>query len=252
MGKKEKIIITILLAIILLLIIAYLMYQNVYLSSLPSETGIIVKKDDKEIILKDSKDTTKISYIISTEKDTPIIKDVSGKKINYSNLNVGDEIRINYKNEQDVDLLSQNTINNIKLIQVIEDNSDNHMTKDDLSYNYYSATLYNYVEKILNFCVSETNSNYPIDDFFSTDVKIKITKKDNDSTEQIIKQYESSEITCKKYLESEYIIVLNNVLYSELQDELEIGKYILRIENENEGVIKIPFEKNEENFLQWN
>ena len=252
MGKKEKIIITVLLAIILLLIIAYLLYQNVYLSSLPSETGIIVKKDDNEVMIKYSEDTTTISCKLDVEKNKPVIKNIDGKRINYSDLNIGDKIKINYIDRKDKVDYTPEIINNIKLIKVVEDNSDNHMTEEELNYNYFFTKLLNPTEGKLTLSVKQTNTDYPIDNFFSSDITVKILKKDDDNTEKIIERFEFSDITYDKNIESEYTIILDKVIYDELQKELEIGKYILKIENENGDFIKIPFEKNEENFLQWN
>ena len=142
-------------------------------------------------------------------------------------------------------------INNIKLIKVVEDNSDNHMTEEELNYNYFFTKLLNPTEGKLTLSVKQTNTDYPIDNFFSSDITVKILKKDDDSTEKIIEQFEFSDITCNKNIESEYTIILDKVIYDELQKELEIGKYILKIENENEDFIKIPFEQSETKSLHW-
>ena len=167
-------------------------------------------------------------------------------------LNIGDTINAIYI-ENDVIFYSNfyPKIGNIKLIKVIEDNSDNHMTEDDLNYNYYATQLSLSNGKNLAFIVYETNENYPIKNFFSSDIEIKIIKKEENNQKRIVKHYKSSEISYQKHIdERRYKITIDNANYFELEDELEEGKYVLRIENANGNIIKIPFERNPYNF-QW-
>ena len=254
MKIKLKNIIIVILILAIFCVLMYITYEKIYLSKLPFVTGIIVYKDNEKITLKSSADTTELECNLDIKNDKMKVKDINGKEINISNLNIGDTIKALYKVENKVDFAigyHPKKINNIKIIKVIEDNSDNHMTEDDLSYNYYLSQLSLSDEKNLAFIVNETNGNYPIKNFFSSDIEIKIVKKEENEQERIIKQYKSSEIFYKKYIDdSSYKITINSTKYFELEDELEEGKYVLRIENENGDIIKIPFEKNQYNF-QW-
>ncbi len=252
MKKKLKIILIVLLVLVVLCALMYVIYEN--LSKIHSVTGIIVYKNNDRITLKSSVDTTELEYILNVINDKPKVKDINGKKISVSNLNIGDTINAIYKVENDVNIDSSShpkIIDNIKLIKAIEDNSDNHMTEDDLSYNHYITQLSLSNGKNLSFIVYETNENYPIKNFFSSDIEIKIVKKEENNQKIIVKHYKSSEISYQKYIdEKRYKITIDNANYFELEDELEEGKYILRIENANGDIIKIPFERNQYNF-QW-
>ena len=252
MKNKLRVIIIVLLVLVVLCALMYVIYEKTYLSKLHSITGIIVYKDNDEITLKSSVDTTELEYILNVKNDKPKVKDINGKKISISNLNIGDTINAIYI-ENDVIFYSNfyPKIGNIKLIKVIEDNSDNHMTEDDLNYNYYATQLSLSNGKNLAFIVYETNENYPIKNFFLSDIEIKIVKKEENNQKRIVKHYKSSEISYQKHIdERRYKITIDNANYFELEDELEEGKYVLRIENANGNIIKIPFERNPYNF-QW-
>ncbi len=255
MKNKLRIIIIVLLVLVVLCALMYVIYESIYLSKLPFVTGIIVYKDNEEITLKSSVDTTELEYILDIKNDKMKVKDINGKEISISNLNIGDTIKALYKVKNKVDFAigyHPEKINNIKMIKVIGDNSDNHMTEDDLSYNYYLSQLSLSNEKKLALIVNETNGNYPIKNFFSDEIKIKIVKKEDNEQEKIVKQYETSEISYNKLLdETEYKITINSANYFELEDELEVGKYVLRIENKKGDIIKIPFEINKSGNLQW-
>lgn len=255
MKNKLRIIIIVLLVLIVLCALMYVIYEKIYLSKLPSVTGIIVYKDNEEITIKSSVDTTELEYNLDIENDKMKVKDINGKEISISNLNIGDTIKALYKVENNVDFAlayHPEKINNIKIIKVIEDNSDNHMTEDDLSYNYYVTQLSLSNEKNLAFIVYETNGNYPIKTFFSSDIEIKIVKKEENDQKIIVKHYKSSEISYKKYIDDRgYKITIDNANFFELEDELEEGKYVLRIENKNGDIIKIPFKKNQSGSFQW-
>ena len=246
MKKKLKIIIIVVLVLAVLCALMYVICEKIYLSKLPSVTGIIVYKDNESIILKNSIDTTQIKYNLEIRDDKMKVKDINGKEISISNLNIGDTISAIYKIEQEV--IFENPygiINNIEIIKVIEDNGDNHMTEDDLRYNHYSAQISLSNEKNLAIIVYENNTNYPIKNFFSNEIEIKIVKKEENGQQREIKKYESSEISYNKYIDDKmYKITINSAKYFELRDELEVGKYVLRIENKNGDIIKIPFEKN--------
>ena len=143
MKKKLKVLLLIVFFIALLIMI-FVIY-NLIKKQNDSEfyeldvTGIIVKNDNEEIFIKNSVDTTNISYSINLGKNKATIKNINGKKINYSKLNIGDKIKIFYKKEKSQILIADTVkqIENIKLIQVIEDNGDNHITKEDIRFSNF-------------------------------------------------------------------------------------------------------------------
>ena len=92
MNKKRVIIVTLILVI--LFIILYVVYQEISLALLPNVTGIVVDKNDKTITIKESVDTTQISYELCIENEKPKVKNINGKEINLSSLNIGDNLKI--------------------------------------------------------------------------------------------------------------------------------------------------------------
>ena len=247
MKSKLKNIIIVTLILTILAIVAYIAYIKIsyYISLSSSTTGIIVNIDDKIITIKNSIDTTEIKYEIYLDEKEPKVKNINGKKIELSNLNIGDKIKVEYRQYDYKIAYTPPRIYNVKSIQVIEDNSDNHLTKDDLSYNYYTVNYFISNGEELGLTINSKN-------FLSDEIKISIIEKGNNAgiENQEIRHFENSELSLKEYESGSVDIILNNFKYKELEN-LKIGKYILRIENGKEDTIKIPFEINKSGTIQW-
>ena len=247
MKSKLKNIIIVTLILTILAIVAYIAYIKIsyYISLSSSTTGIIVNIDDKIITIKNSIDTTEIKYEIYLDEKEPKVKNINGKKIELSNLNIGDKIKVEYRQYDYKIAYTPPRIYNVKSIQVIEDNSDNHLTKDDLSYNYYTVNYFISNGEELGLKINSKN-------FLSDEIKVSIIEKDSDigNENQEIRHFENSELSLKEYEIGSADIILNNFKYKELEN-LKIGEYILRIENGKEDTIKIPFEINKSGTIQW-
>lgn len=239
---KNILIVTLILAILAVVTYTVCIY---YISLLNNTVGIIVKINDKVITIKDSTDTTEIKYEIYLEEKEPKIKNINGKKIELSDLNIGDKIKIEYKQYDYKIAYIPQRIYNVKSIQVIEDNSDNHLEKDDLIYNYYTASYFISDGEELGLTINSKN-------FLSDEIKVSIIEKDDNAEieNQEIRHFENSELSLKEYESGSVDIILNNFKYKELEN-LKIGKYILKIDNGKEDIIKIPFEINKSGTLQW-
>ena len=258
MKKKLKVLLLIVFFIALLIMI-FVIY-NLIKKQNDSEfyeldvTGIIVKNDNEEIFIKNSVDTTNISYSINLGKNKATIKNINGKKINYSKLNIGDKIKIFYKKEKSQILIADTVkqIENIKLIQVIEDNGDNHITKEDIRFSNFLGYFITPTKGKITLKLYPVNVNYTIENFLSKGIKIKIIKKadENDNEDKEIKQFESNEITCRKMLDIEYNIILDTYSFSDMKN-LNIGKYQLKIENTNGEIIILPFVINQYGEINW-
>ena len=243
--KLKNIVIVALILVILAVLVIVTCKIFYHLSLLSSTTGIIVKIDDDIVTIKNSIDTTEIKYHIYLEEKEPKIKNINGKKIKLSDLNIGDKIEVKYKQYEYKIAYIPPRIFNVRSIQVIEDNSDNHLTKDDLSYNYYTVNYFISNGEELGLTINSKN-------FLSDEIKISIIEKGNNAgiENQEIRHFENSELSLKEYESGSVDIILNNFKYKELEN-LKIGKYILRIENGKEDTIKIPFEINESGTIQW-
>ena len=130
------------------------------------------------------------------------------------------------------------TLNNIKLIQVVESNKDNHMSNDELSYNNFIITKFQFENDCITLGIDMVNEYS--EDYLSGNCRIiqKNETINNGNIENIT--IEPSQISFRKLSKCDIEININT--YG-LTNELERGKYIFIFENEELGVIKIPFEK---------
>lgn len=238
-NKLKFIIIVILIVIIISFIAIYVIYKN----SMTYKVGIIIYKEGENIILKNSVDTTAKSCAFST-KENATIKDINGKKINFSDLNVGDTIKILYKKKMKSISVYPETIENIKLIQVIEDNSDGHLTEYDLSYNDFLIYGITFEKDSIRFTIT-TADRMRLDkipnDYSSTECSI-VEKADN------VKYIDSDAILSNKLQDGSVKITIN---VPNLTEGMDKGKYVFKFSNKELGLIKIPFEINQSGTLQW-
>ena len=267
MKKKSKIIILAALALIVSLILIYIVHQNIEKSKLEKElnefvtahaTGMVVSKtrynkDITRITLKEREDSTRMTYRFSIASNTTI-KDINGEEIQVSELNLGDKIYITYEDKvmkEDIYYYPQ-SLYNIKSIEVVEDNSDNHLTEDDLSYNNFELTGIEFRKDRILFDVKNLHTEKFPNDFSST--ICKIMKKANDGTKNVEEALSINPTAISSangyssssgYSEGEIKIAV-----PDLEEELETGEYIFRFENEELGLIKIPF-KITELGLYW-
>ena len=245
--KLIKNIIVIILIIIILGFIAYSIYWKLPNSLI--KTGIIVSNENGKVIVKSSVDTTKIDFIFYENNDIKV-KNIDGKRIDISDLNIGDKIKVNYKEEKIKRALHifPTEIKNIKLIEKIESNNDNHFTEDDLLYNnfeiYTNFKSKDSITLIINQYSDDIEGSLPIN------LEAKILKISNENTSEYIeiKQYNDDEISYNIFTKFESNIEIQNK-----NDEmnLEIGKYVLRIEGDKLGVIKVPFEIDNNNNILY-
>ncbi len=241
MKKTVKGIIKAILIIVLIIIAIYVTYEKIILPRLPGVRGIIVAKDDKTITLKSSVDSTERSCILKIEKN-PIIKDVGGRKIDISDLNIGDKIHATYGREGEVEMsmyaTNPPTYSDIKFIQVEESNQDKHIPEEELTYNKFIITKFEFENNYI------TLNTYMLDDYPYDYLSgnCRIVKKginDQDTEEKII---DSTQISLKKRSDHDLEININFDTYN-LINELKTGKYIFIFESDELGLIKIPFEK---------
>lgn len=257
MNKNKKIIIGIL--VVVLVVISVVVIYNLIKNQKDSKfyeavvTGIVVKNDNGKIFIKGSVDTTNISYSIDLSKDKATIKDINEKKIDYSKLNIGDKIKIFFKKEKIEVLVAEivKEIKNINLIQVIEDNSDNHMTKEDLRFSNFLGYFIAPTKGKITIRLYPVNVNNTIESFLSKGINIKIIKKaDSDNENKEIKQFEPTEFTCEKRLDFEYNIILDTYTFNDMKN-LGLGKYQLKIENTTGEIMILPFEINQYGQINW-
>ncbi len=233
MKKSLKII----LIIVFIIVVIYITYENIILPRLPRVEGIIVAKDNKTITLKDSVDSTERSYILNIGKK-PIIKDIDGRKINISDLNIGDIIFATYGREgrKMASMVATNppSISGVKLVQVKESNKDGHISEGELSYNKFVITKFQFEKNYIALGI-DLIDKFP-NDYLTGNCSII-------QNEQSMKKItiEPTKISLKKESNNEIEIDIDT---DNLINELEIGKYIFIFENEELGLIKIPFEKN--------
>ena len=226
----------IILIIIFIVIAIYVVYENIILPRLPRVGGIIVAKDNKTIALKDSLDSTERSCILKIEK-SPIIKDVDGRKIDISDLNIGDKIFATYGKVQSIYATNPPSFSNIKFIQVEESNKDNHIPEDKLIYNNFIINQFQFEKDYIALGL------YMLDEYLNDYLPSNCSIIQNTNNEDIEKiAIDTSHISLKKESEYEIEIDIDIDTYN-LVNELEIGKYIFIFENEELGIIKIPFEK---------
>ena len=194
-----------------------------------------------------------MTYRFSIASNTTI-KDINGEEIQVSELNLGDKIYITYEDKvmkEDIYYYPQ-SLYNIKSIEVVEDNSDNHLTEDDLSYNNFELTGIEFRKDRILFDVKNLHTEKFPNDFSST--ICKIMKKANDGTKNVEEALSINPTAISSangyssssgYSEGEIKIAV-----PDLEEELETGEYIFRFENEELGLIKIPF-KITELGLYW-
>ena len=247
MKNKLRNVIVIMFIIIILGFIAYSIYWKIPNSL--TRTGIIASKENGKVIVKSSVDTTEIDFVFY-ENNNIKVKNTDGKRIDISGLNIGDKIKVNYKEEKMKRLLHifPEEIKNIKLIEKIESNSDNHFTEEDLLYNNFE--FFATINPKGSITIEIGRYLEDIEESLPMNLEAKILKRSNENTSEYIemKQYNSDEISYKIYTKFDSNIEIQNK-----NDEmnLEIGKYVLRIEGDKIGVIKVPFEINKSGTLQW-
>ena len=250
MKKKINNSLIIIFLLTILLIIIFLVYYLIK-STYSIKIGIVVEKNDKKIFIKNSTDSTIISYELNLKENSSSFYDVEGKKIDFSNLNIGDKIKVTYKKKEMLDLVNSfpTIIKDIKSVQVIDNNVDKHLTEEDLMYNYFYIKFTNPSDGKLSFIIDSIN----FEKFSTEGLTMKIVKKiNNNKPENIeIKQFESSEISYSEYIDNMLKIVVNNFNFTELERGLEKGEYIISIQNSKAEIIKIPFEINSLGNLQW-
>ncbi len=263
MKKKSKIILATLVLIISLILI-YIVYQNIKEFITEQEinkelnevvtahaTGIVVAKtrdkhdnrDTTSITLKEREDSTRMSYRFGIASNTTI-KNINGEEIQVSELNLGDKIYITYEDKVMKEMIYTypKPLYNIKSIEVLEDNSDNHLTEDDLSYNNFELTGIEFRKDRISFLVRSLHTEKFPNDYSST--ICKIVKKANDGTKNVeeILSIDPTVISSEnEYSSSNYSDGKIKIAVPDLEEELETGEYILRLENEELGLIKIPF-----------
>ena len=245
MKKKYRILIIILLILIILLISIYVVHQNKALSKMPHVTGIIVSKKEYngkyEILIKKNVEVTEISYEIRLEKK-PIVKNINGKRISIDKLNIGDTINITY---EECIYVTRSRLENVKLIQVTEDNSDGHMSEEDLKYHAFYVSFMSFTKDSISFWIERGDKELP-DDLLSTNCKI--VKKIENSKYMDIKYIESSAISYENKKSNTDAKILINI--PDFRNELEIGDYILVFDNPQIGLIRLPFLINERGYPQ--
>ena len=250
MKKKINNSLIIIFLLTILLIIIFLVYYLIK-STYSIKIGIVVEKNDKKIFIKNSTDSTIISYELNLKENSSSFYDVEGKKIDFSNLNIGDKIKVTYKKKEMLDLVNSfpTIIKDIKSVQVIDNNVDKHLTEEDLMYNYFYIKFTNPSDGKLSFIIDSIN----FEKFSTEGLTMKIVKKiNNNKPENIeIKHFESSEISYSEYIDNMLKIVVNNFNFTELERGLEKGEYIISIQNSKAEIIKIPFEINSLGNLQW-
>ena len=250
MKKKINNSLIIIFLLTILLIIIFLVYYLIK-STYSIKIGIVVEKNDKKIFIKNSTDSTIISYELNLKENSSSFYDVEGKKIDFSNLNIGDKIKVTYKKKEMLDLVNSfpTIIKDIKSVQVIDNNVDKHLTEEDLMYNYFYIKFTNPSDGKLSFIIDSIN----FEKFSTEGLTMKIVKKiNNNKPENIeIKQFESSEISYSEYIDNMLKIIVNNFNFTELERGLEKGEYIISIQNSKAEIIKIPFEINSLGNLQW-
>ena len=142
--KKAKFIYFISLVLTIILTISIIViYQNIKMSKMLHTTAIITDISEREgvctIFIKKSKEDTEPNYvltILSNENDliakntknnidNPIVKNIKGKRVNVTSLDIGDTIYIIYEKHEGLKksvYTKPPYLENIKLIKVIDKN----------------------------------------------------------------------------------------------------------------------------------